>query len=71
MALVVPLTGRGLLMVRHLSGGSVGSLPVWGSILCTFTGGCCVVGTTPSKAAAKPKGDDSKVLLVGTPMMEK
>ena len=71
MALVIPLTKRGLFMVCHLCGGIVASLPVWGSILCTFTGGCCVVGTTPSKATAKPKGDDSKVLLIGTPMMEK
>ena len=70
MALVVPLTGRGLFMVRHLSGGIVSSLPVRGSILCGFTGGCCVVGTTPSKATAKPKGDDSKVLLIRAPMME-
>ncbi len=71
MALVIPLTKRGLFMVCHLCGGIVASLPVWGSILRTFTGGCCVVSTTPSKATAKPEGDDSEILLIRAPVMEK
>ena len=52
MALVIPLAKRRLIMVCRLGGGIVAILPVWGSSLRTFTGGCCVVGTTPSKATA-------------------
>ena len=71
MAIVIPLTKRRLFMVCRLCGGIVARLPVWGSILRTFTGGCCVVSSTPSEATAKPEGDDSKVLLIGAPIMEK
>ena len=71
MALVIPLTKRRLFMVCRLGGGIVAILPVWGSSLRTFTGGSCVVSSTPSEATAKPEGDDSKVLLIRAPMMEK
>ena len=71
MALVILPTKCGLSMVCRLCGGIVASLLIRGSILRAFTGGRWVVGTTPSKATAKPEGDDSKVLLVGAPVMEK
>ena len=71
MTIVIPRTKLRLFMVCRLGGGVVAILPVWGSSLRAFTGGCCVVGRTPSKATAKPKGDDRKVLLIRAPRMEK
>ena len=71
MALVIPLAKRRLIMACRLGGGIVAILPVWGSSLRTFTGGRCVVSSTPSEATAEPEGDDSKVLLIRAPMMEK